>query len=54
MECAFKTIEEPPAHVMFIFATTEIEKLPVTIVSRCQRYTFRRITSDDMHSVYPM
>ena len=32
-----KTIEEPPAHVMFIFATTEIEKLPVTIVSRCQR-----------------
>lgn len=43
-----KTIEEPPAHVMFIFATTEIEKLPVTIVSRCQRYTFRRITSDDI------
>jgi len=43
-----KTIEEPPAHVMFIFATTEIEKLPVTIMSRCQRYTFRRITSDDI------
>lgn len=43
-----KTIEEPPAHVMFIFATTEIEKLPVTIVSRCQRYTFRRITFDDI------
>ena len=43
-----KTIEEPPAHVMFIFATTEIEKLPVTIISRCQRYTFRRITSDDI------
>lgn len=43
-----KTIEEPPVHVMFIFATTEIEKLPVTIVSRCQRYTFRRITSDDI------
>ena len=43
-----KTIEEPPAHVMFIFATTEIEKLPVTIVSRCQRYTFRRITSVDI------
>ena len=43
-----KTIEEPPAHVMFIFATTELEKLPVTIVSRCQRYTFRRITSDDI------
>ena len=43
-----KTIEEPPTHIMFIFATTEIEKLPVTIVSRCQRYTFRRITSDDI------
>ena len=43
-----KTIEEPPDHVMFIFATTEIEKLPVTILSRCQRYTFRRITSDDI------
>ena len=41
-----KTIEEPPAHVMFIFATTEIEKLPVTIVSRCQRYTFRRFGLD--------
>lgn len=39
-----KTIEEPPAHVLFIFATTEAEKLPVTILSRCQRYTFRRIT----------
>lgn len=43
-----KTIEEPPAHVMFIFATTEAEKLPVTILSRCQRYTFRRITADDI------
>lgn len=43
-----KTIEEPPPHVLFIFATTEIEKLPVTILSRCQRYTFRRITSDDI------
>ena len=41
-----KTIEEPPAHVMFIFATTEADKLPVTILSRCQRYTFRRITAD--------
>ncbi|WP_277293186.1 DNA polymerase III subunit gamma/tau [Veillonella montpellierensis] len=43
-----KTIEEPPAHIMFIFATTELEKLPVTILSRCQRYTFRRITVDDI------
>lgn len=43
-----KTIEEPPAHVMFIFATTEPEKIPVTILSRCQRYTFRRITAQDI------
>ena len=43
-----KTVEEPPEHVMFIFATTEAEKLPVTILSRCQRYTFRRITADDI------
>ena len=43
-----KTIEEPPSHVMFIFATTESEKLPVTILSRCQRYTFRRITVKDI------
>ena len=43
-----KTIEEPPKHVMFIFATTESEKLPVTILSRCQRYTFRRITAKDI------
>ena len=43
-----KTIEEPPKHVMFIFATTESEKLPVTILSRCQRYTCRRITAKDI------
>ena len=43
-----KTIEEPPDHVMFIFATTEPEKLPVTILSRCQRYAFRRITAADI------
>ena len=43
-----KTIEEPPSHVMFIFATTESEKLPVTILSRCQRYTFRRIKAKDI------
>lgn len=43
-----KTIEEPPDHVMFIFATTEAEKLPVTILSRCQRYAFRRITASDI------
>ncbi|MFH0798763.1 MAG: DNA polymerase III subunit gamma/tau [Pseudomonadota bacterium] len=38
-----KTLEEPPAHVVFIFATTEAHKLPATILSRCQRYDFRRI-----------
>ncbi len=38
-----KTLEEPPAHVVFIFATTEIHKIPATILSRCQHYTFRRI-----------
>lgn len=38
-----KTLEEPPAHVVFIFATTEIHKIPTTILSRCQHYNFRRI-----------
>ena len=39
-----KTLEEPPAHVMFIFATTEPQKIPITILSRCQRHDFRRIS----------
>ena len=39
-----KTLEEPPSYVMFILATTEAHKIPVTILSRCQRYDFRRIT----------
>lgn len=38
-----KTLEEPPAHVIFILATTELQKLPATIISRCQRFDFRRI-----------
>jgi DNA polymerase-3 subunit gamma/tau len=38
-----KTLEEPPAHVVFVFATTEIHKIPATILSRCQHYNFRRI-----------
>ncbi len=41
-----KTLEEPPAHVVFILATTEVHKLPATILSRCQRFDFRRIDSD--------
>lgn len=45
-----KTLEEPPSHVLFIFATTEIHKLPATIVSRCQRFDFRRIPIDEIMS----
>lgn len=43
-----KTLEEPPAHVIFILATTEFQKVPATIVSRCQRFDFKRIKSDDI------
>ncbi|WP_235866814.1 DNA polymerase III subunit gamma/tau [Salibaculum griseiflavum] len=42
-----KTLEEPPAHVKFIFATTEIRKVPVTVLSRCQRFDLRRIEPED-------
>ncbi len=41
-----KTLEEPPAHTIFIFATTDVHKVPLTIISRCQRYDFRRIHLD--------
>ncbi len=41
-----KTLEEPPAHVKFVFATTEIRKVPITILSRCQRFDLRRIEAD--------
>lgn len=43
-----KTLEEPPAHVIFILATTEVHKIPETILSRCQRFDFRRITPNDI------
>jgi DNA polymerase III subunit gamma/tau len=43
-----KTLEEPPAHAIFIFATTEPHKLPPTVLSRCQRYDFRRIAIEDI------
>lgn len=43
-----KTIEEPPEHLMFILATTELHKVPATILSRCQRFTFKRILPRDM------
>lgn len=41
-----KTLEEPPAHVKFVFATTEIRKVPVTVLSRCQRFDLRRVSAD--------
>src|SRR5207244_12873047 len=43
-----KTLEEPPPHVKFIFATTEIRKVPITVLSRCQRFDLRRIGSDEL------
>jgi len=43
-----KILEEPPEHVLFILATTELHKVPATILSRCQRFTFKRITADDI------
>lgn len=42
------TLEEPPEHVIFILATTNLESVPITIVSRCQRFEFKRITDDDI------
>ncbi len=45
-----KTLEEPPEHVVFILATTELQKVPATIISRTQRYTFKRIDSQDLVS----
>ena len=45
-----KTLEEPPEHVIFILATTETAKIPVTILSRCQRYDFRRISLEEIRS----
>lgn len=43
-----KTLEEPPAHVIFVFATTEPQKIPATILSRCQRYDFKKISSKNI------
>lgn len=44
-----KTLEEPPAHVHFMFATTEIHKIPITILSRCQQYELKRISAKELH-----
>lgn len=46
-----KVIEEPPEHVVFIFATTEVQKIPLTIISRCQRYDLRRLTFEELHEL---
>jgi DNA polymerase-3 subunit gamma/tau len=43
-----KTLEEPPAHVKFLFATTEVQKVPVTVLSRCQRFDLRRISAEQL------
>jgi DNA polymerase-3 subunit gamma/tau len=47
-----KTLEEPPEHVVFIFATTEIRKVPVTVLSRCQRFDLRRLTTEDLQRLF--
>lgn len=47
-----KTLEEPPSHVKFIFATTEIRKVPVTILSRCQRFDLQRLTIDNLMTLF--
>ena len=44
-----KTLEEPPPHVKFIFATTEIRKVPITVLSRCQRFDLRRIDAAEIN-----
>lgn len=49
-----KTLEEPPDHIIFIFATTDIHKVPLTIISRCQRYDFRRIQLDKIKETLKM
>ena len=47
-----KTLEEPPPHVIFIFATTEIRKVPVTVLSRCQRFNLRRVDAETLTKYY--
>jgi DNA polymerase-3 subunit gamma/tau len=49
-----KTLEEPPEHIIFIFATTDIHKVPLTIISRCQRFDFRRIPLDKIKETLKM
>lgn len=46
-----KIVEEPPEHVIFIFATTEVQKMPLTVISRCQRYDLRRLNFNEVHKI---
>jgi DNA polymerase-3 subunit gamma/tau len=48
-----KTLEEPPPHVKFIFATTEIRKVPLTVLSRCQRFDLRRVDIPTLSDAFP-
>jgi len=45
-----KTLEEPPKHIIFVLATTEVNKVPETILSRCERYDFNKLTKQDIIS----
>src|SRR6195952_5123358 len=47
-----KTLEEPPPHVKFVFATTEIRKVPITVLSRCQRFDLRRVRISELHTLF--
>ena len=47
-----KTLEEPPPHIKFVFATTEVRKVPVTVISRCQRFDLRRVSIDALRTQY--
>lgn len=47
-----KTLEEPPSHVKFIFATTEVNKIPITVLSRCQRFDLKRITATTLYELF--
>ena len=47
-----KTLEEPPSHVYFILATTEVHKIPMTILSGCQRFEFKRVSVEDTKRRY--
>jgi DNA polymerase III, gamma/tau subunits len=49
-----KTLEEPPEHAKFVFATTEIRKVPVTVLSRCQRFDLRRVEADVLMGISPV